>query len=226
MTTSITLTQEQLAALVAQAVCQAMGSKSSESSAAAKKTRAKKSEEPKAPSGGQAVWRAQVDEVYQELKDAYFAENPELKDLDDKTIRKMVKEGKAPTMPVYGDAMKEASHRRGQEDPETAKKTAARRAKTDKDLAERRAAKAAEKSSQTSESKPKKSSKSEPKTEVITAEDPDEYNKILVHEGVKYAMNGKNHVATIPESEDEEPEWVGIWDPVKKTIVECDQPDE
>lgn len=239
MTTNITLTEDQLAALIAKAVCQAMGAKDSGASTAAPKSSkpSKPKTEPKAPSGGQAVWRALVDEVYQELKDAYYAANPELKypdgsskdqiDKHEENLRKMAKIGKAPAPPIYGDAMKEASRRRCERDEEAAKKAKAYRERTDKMIAERRAAKASDKSSDTSKtSKSSKSTKTEPpKTEVVTVEDPDEYNKILDHDGVRYAMNGKNHVATIPEG-DEDPEWVGIWDPVKKTIIECEQPDD
>ncbi len=214
---SITLTKQELQDLITSAVSAAVaGSTAAKQNEPAKKTsKAKKSQDgaPKKPSGGQQIWREQVDNVYAEMKAAWYAKHPEHQGKDEKEIRKMCKDD---PLPKYGDALQEASRRRCEVDPEHKKKADAYRVKTDKMIAERRAKKAAEKQS--------KKTKTPEKVSEPEDVDPDVYDEEIEIDGVTYVKNKKNMVATIPENDDDEAELVGIWNPKTKTLD--DLPDD
>ncbi len=63
-------------------------------------------------------------------------------------------------------------------------------------------------------------------TTLIETDDPAEWSKMLTYEGKKYAMNGKNHLALMSENENEDADWVGIWDPINCKINYCDPPED
>lgn len=76
--------------------------------------------------------------LYQEMKDAYFVQNPAAAGKTPEEVRKLAKEGKLPPFPTYPQALKELSRRMSEADPEHAKKAKAYRDAVDKKQAEKK----------------------------------------------------------------------------------------
>lgn len=142
--------------------------------------------------------------IYQEMKSAYFAENPSAAGLDPKELKERVKKGELPALPTYPQALKEHSRRMRAADPEHDKKAQAVRDALDAKQAE---AKKSKKVFKTAEAKPEA---------LVTvrepSDDPEFFNMDLKIGADVFNLNAKNWVL------DSESNWVGLWVPEKKMI--------
>lgn len=213
--TSITLTPEQLADIISQAVRRVVSEQDSKAPRARQRKTLDQMSKPV------QSWNAAVKEHLSQMVAEYRTDNG-LDDMPESEIKSLAKSGKIPPFPIYKDAMVSLSELRRQSDPEQTIKYKNYLVKREQIKSGRR-----ERSgkSDTSSVVSKVSDTTASKIQWLSEpEGPDDFCGTIFIKGTKYAINHLNHLATIPP-DDSDPEWVGIYNTASDTIIECDQPE-